>query len=186
MKTTLIMIVLAIVPSHLAQQPRVSISFTPEQEKFAEATKEYQSIWSAEGNRIIEAMEGVSGLRFFEKDIKATVYEGVSFSGYGDSPMKLRASYPADVKKATLIHELGHRFLERVPKTDGLDEHRVLFLVLYDIWVKLYGKEFADKSVEVEKRRKGLYDYESAWNWALSLSAEERASKFKALKSRMK
>ena len=186
MKTILLIIALAIVSSHSTQQPRVSISFTPEQEKFAEATKEYQSIWSAEGNRIIEAMESVSGLKFLEKEIKATVYEGVSFSGYRDSPMKLRASYPTDIKKATLVHELGHRFLERVPKTDGLDEHRGLFLVLYDIWVKLYGKEFADKSVEVESKRKGLYDYELAWKWALSLSAEERASKFKALKNQMK
>jgi hypothetical protein len=96
--------------------------------------------------------------------------------------MKLRASYPPDVKKATLIHELGHRLLARIPKTTELDEHRVLFLVLYDIWESLYGKGFADRMVEVEKKRKGLYDYESAWKWALSLSKEERATKFKALR----
>jgi hypothetical protein len=45
----------------------------------------------------------------------------------------------------------------------GLDEHRVLFLFLYDVWEKLDGKGFADEQVEVEKRRRGVYDYEAAW-----------------------
>jgi len=81
-----------------------------------------------------------------------------------------------------LIHELGHRLIARIPKTNELDEHRVLFLVLYDIWESLYGRDFVDRMVEVEKKRKGLYDYESAWKWALSMSKEERAAKFKALR----
>jgi hypothetical protein len=70
-----------------------------------------------------------------------------------------------------------------VKPTSEIDEHRKLFLVLYDIWVVLYGKDFADKNVAVESRRKGLYDYESAWKWALAMSAEERAAKFKALRA---
>jgi hypothetical protein len=88
------------------------------------------------------------------------------------------------VKRATLIHELGHRLLVpiRIPKSKDLDEHKVLFLILYDVWEQLYGKEFADRSVEVEKQRKGLYDYEAAWKWALSLSKEQRAAEFKELK----
>lgn len=98
--------------------------------------------------------------------------------------MKLRASYPPDVKKATLIHELGHRLLAGIPKTNEIDEHRILFLVLYDIWEKLYGKDFADRMVEVEKKRRGRYDYESAWKWVLVMSKEERAAKFKALTGR--
>lgn len=73
-----------------------------------------------------------------------------------------------------MIHELGHRLLIHVPKTKELDEHRVLFLVLYDIWESLSGRDFADRMVEVEKKRKGLYDYESAWKWALSMSKDER------------
>ena len=28
----------------------------------------------------------------------------------------------------------------------------------------------------------GLYDYESAWKWALAMSVDERAAKFKALR----
>jgi len=96
--------------------------------------------------------------------------------------MRMRASYPPDVKKATLIHELLHRMLGRVRGTEEIDEHRKLFLVLYDIWVALYGQDFADRNVIVESGRKGIYDYDSAWKWALALSAKERASRFRMLR----
>ena len=176
--------ILLLTISAFAQQPTVNLTFSPESEKFEQATAEYQAIWTAEGKKIIEAMESVSGLKFTDKDVRVIVYEGVSWSGFRDKPMKLRASYPTDIKKATLVHELGHRLIVpiRIPEAKQLDEHRVLFLVLYDIWEKLYGKEFADHAVEVEKKRKGLYDYESAWQWALSLSKEERAAQFKELR----
>lgn len=160
----------------------VNISFSPESEKFAEATREYEKIWKDEGGKIIEAMESVSGLKFQETDIKAVIYEGPSNSGYKESPMKLRASYPTEVKKEAIVHELGHRLnVQLTSRPNDLDEHKMLFLYLYDVWVKLYGKTFADEMVAVEKTRKGLYDYESAWNWALSLSKEERASRFKEI-----
>ena len=129
-------------------------------------------------------MESVSGLKFTERDVRVIVYEGVSWSGYRDKPMKLRASYPTEIKKATLVHEVGHRLIVpiRIPKGKEIDEHKALFLILYDIWEKLYGRDFADHAVEVEKKRKGIYDYESAWQWALSLSKEERAAQFKELR----
>jgi hypothetical protein len=171
---------LALAVPSIAQQPALRLNFTPESEKFNEATKQYQSIWEAEGRRMAEAMEQVSGLKFQETDIQVIVYEGVSYSGFGDRPMRLRASYPEGVKKATLVHELGHRLNTQLrSRSKELDEHRVLFLYLYDVWTKLYGKSFADEMVEVEKKRKGLYDYGSAWVWALSLSEGERAAKFK-------
>jgi len=98
--------------------------------------------------------------------------------------MKMCASYTPDIKKATLIHEIGHRHNSRLRnRPKEIDEHRVLFLWLYDVWVKLYGKEFADNAVKVESARKGRYDYESAWKWALALSAEERAARFKEIVS---
>jgi hypothetical protein len=167
-----------------SQTARVAIHFEPESptEAFVKAAAEYDALWKAEGVRMVEAMERVTGLRFEERAIKAIVYEGASFSGSGDRPMQLRASYPADVKKATLIHELLHRMLGRVKVTGEIDEHRKIFLVLYDIWVSLEGKEFADRNVAVEAKRKGLYDYETAWKWALAMSVEERAAKFKALR----
>ena len=165
---------------------RVAIHFEPQAptEAFVKAAAEYDAVWKAESARIVEAMERITGLRFEEREIKAVVYEGVSFSGSGNTPMRLRASYPAEVKKATLIHEISHRLLGRVRTTADIDEHRKLFLVLYDIWVTLYGKEFADRNVAVESSRRGLYDYEAAWKWALAMSAEERAETFKTLRGK--
>jgi hypothetical protein len=165
-----------------AQNSTIKVAFTPESENFVDATRRYQDIWNAEGMKMIEAMQTVSGLRFHEKEISAIVFEGASSSGFGDTPMKLRASYPDEVKKATLIHELGHRLIIQLKdRPKDLDEHRVLFLYLYDVWTKLYGKSFADRMVEVEKQRKGIYDYETAWKWALSLSEKDRAAKFREI-----
>lgn len=161
----------------------LQMQFEPQSAYFDSATREYRRIWSNEGNRVIEAMETHSGVSFAQGKVKAIVFEGVSSSGRGDIPMKLRASYPNDTKKATLVHELGHRLLAGVPTTPEIDEHRKLFLVLYDIWVELYGRDFADAQVLIEKKRKGRYDYESAWNWALSFTPEQRFSKFKELNS---
>jgi len=168
------------------QERRVAIRFEPESptDAFVKAAAEYDAVWKTEGDRIVEAMERITGLRFEEREIKAVVYEGVSFSGSGNTPLRLRASYPAEVKKATLVHEILHRMLGRVKTTSDIDEHRKLFLVLYDIWVALDGKEFADRNVAVESGRRGLYDYESAWKWALRMSAEERAAKFKTLRGK--
>lgn len=181
MKTVLALLLISF--SYLPlQDPPIKLNFTPESEKFAEATKLYQDLWQAEGRKMIEAMEAVTGLRFTDKEISVIVFEGASSSGYRDKPMKMRASYPEDVKKATLVHELGHRLnaqLRNRPK--DVDEHRVLFLYLYEVWTKLYGKDFADKMVKIEQGRKGIYDYEWAWNWALKLTAEERAAKFKEI-----
>lgn len=169
------------------QTSTVNLSFTPESEKFAEATKTYKAIWDSDGARIIQAMEEVSGVKFGREDVKVIVYEGISHSGYKDTPMKLRASYTDDIKKATLVHELGHRLNSRIRnRPDDVDEHRLLFLYLYDVWVKLYGKSFADSTVEVEKKRKGVYDYESAWNWALAQSEQQRASRLKQIINRSK
>lgn len=181
--TNAFLTILLLSTSYLFAQGReVRMNFTPESEKYAEATKQYQQIWAAEGAKMTEAMEIVSGLRFTETDIAVIVFEGASNSGFREKPMKLRASYPEEVKKATLIHELGHRLNSQLKnRPQDIDEHRVLFLYLYDVWTRLYGKSFADRMVEVEKKRKGIYDYESAWNWTLALSAEERARKFKEI-----
>jgi hypothetical protein len=181
-QTTLAILMLALICLAFTQHPRLKINFSPESEKYTQATTEYQTLWNSEGERIVAAMEKVSGVKFTDNVIPAIVFEGPSSSGLGNDPMKLRASYPPDVKKGTLIHELGHRLIADIPKTKQMDEHRVLFLILYDIWESLYGKDFADRMVEVEKARKGLYDYESAWKLTLSMTQEERAVKFKALR----
>lgn len=182
MKQLLFALLLALLAPLSSQAQRVSLRFSPESERFMEAARAYQTLWEAEGDRIIEAMESVSGLKFNERDIQVIVYEGISRSGSASSPMKMRASYAAGTKKATLIHELGHRHIAQLRRRpQGLDEHRVLFLVLYEVWERLYGQRFADEQVEVEKRRRGRYDYEAAWEWALSQSQEKRARRFRAV-----
>jgi hypothetical protein len=150
-----------------------------ESDSFAAAATEYTAIWRREGPRIIEAMERVSRIRFdsppyADTAIRAIVFEGVSYSGYRERPMRLRASYPEPTKRATLVHELGHRL--QVGVAGAEDEHEVLFLWLYDVWVTLWGKQFADEQVLVEKARRGPYP--RAWDAVLALSATERAAKF--------
>lgn len=171
-------------PPAFAQSRRVTVSFSPESKKpaFETAVGEYASIWAAEGDRVIAAMEKISTLRFPEKNVKAQIYEGPSFSGRGSAPMRLRASYQAEEKKGTLVHELGHRMNAQLKvRPADLDEHRLLFLYLYDLYVDLYGKEFAERQVAFGKTLKGLYDYEGAWNWALAMSREERLGQFTAV-----
>ena len=156
----------------------VRLEFVPESETFAAAVGEYERIWAADAARIVRTMEEVSGLTFTDTAVTAIVFEGVSSSGYRDTPMRLRASYPFDTKKATLIHELGHRLQSPLFRQED-EEHGPLFLWLYDTWVRLYGKEFADAQVIVEKRRRGPYT--RAWDEALSLSAKQRAARWKAI-----
>ena len=145
---------------------------------FQNAVQEYQSIWEKEGTRIVQAMENATGIRLEDGPIQVIVYEGPSFSGFKDIPMQLRASYPEPTKRGTLVHELAHRLIsERVSK--DFEDHPVIFLFVYDVWVELWGKQFADEQVAVESKRRGLYDYETAWKNALKLTPEERAAKFK-------
>src|SRR4051812_37780307 len=93
-----------------AQTPPFRIVFEPESDQFADAAREYQTLWDRDGAKIVAAMEAVSGLKFDERVIQAIVREAASLSGYKDEKsMVLRASYPLDTKKATLVHELGHR-----------------------------------------------------------------------------
>ncbi len=163
-----------------AASARVKLNFTAEAEKFNAATEEYRGIWQTDGARIIETMEQVSRVKFPETEVSVIVYEGVSWSGFRQIPMKMRASYPLDLKKATLIHELGHRHLSQFRSiTKDTEDHPLLFLWLYDVWVKLYGKEFADSAVKAESARKGIVDYAGIWKATLALTEQERAAKFK-------
>ncbi len=183
MRHLLFFTLLVLLSTGVADAQRVKINFTPESEKFEAATKEYRVLWQAEGDRMIKALEKVSGLKFKETEFETIVFEGISRSGYpGGSPMKMRASYTADTKKATLIHELGHRHISQLEKRPSdIDEHSVLFLILYDIWVDLYGKKFADAQVEIEKGRRGPYP--AAWEYSLKMTRKERKRKFREIVS---
>ena len=165
------------------EAPAVRITFVPESDSFAVAAREYERIWAADGARIVRAMEAASGLRFVSPDyadtaISAIVLEQASSSGFRDVPMRLRASYPADTKRSILVHELGHRLMAGLFRREE-EQHGWLFLWLYDAWVALYGREFADAQAAVEKRRGGPYP--AAWDAALALFPAERAARWRAL-----
>jgi len=159
----------------------LQVNFTASAESFDAATTEYRELWASEGLRIVAAMERATGLRFETGPIGAVVYEGPSFSGFGERPMQLRASYPPATKRGTLVHELGHRLMgDRVPR--DVDHHSVIFLFVYDVWVELWGQAFADEQVAIEKKRTGrLADYEKLWRQALAHSAADRARRFQQL-----
>lgn len=149
--------------------------FEAQSPQFEEARAEYEAIWREEGERIIEALEQRTGISVEPDPIRVVVYEGVSVSGYKQRPMRMRASYSPDTKRGTLVHELSHRLVADF-FYKGDEDHPYLFLFLYDVWVDLWGKEFADAQVAVESRRRGIYDYEGAWKTALALGAEGRAA----------
>lgn len=160
---------------------RVVITFAAQQKSatFEAAAVEYRRIWAAEGNHIIEGLERITGLTFPEKSLTVEIYEGPSFSGLGKDPMRLRASYTPDNKKGALVHELGHRMNAQIGKRPSdPDEHRLLFLYLYDLYVDLYGKDFADRQVAFSRSLKGLYNYDAAWNWALAMTRDQRRARF--------
>jgi hypothetical protein len=160
----------------LAQTQDLRIVFHPDSDQFSVAAHQYESIWADDGPKITAAMEAASGLKFEDREVQAIVLEVPSSSGYKEEPMRLRASYPLDTKKATLIHELGHRLQSDLFHHDE-DDHKYLFLWIYDVWVKLYGQEFADAQVAVEKQRGRMYP--AAWDFGLSFTADQRAAKWK-------
>ncbi len=152
--------------SHASDYPR--IDFEPESRRFESATEQYREIWRTEGERISAALEKATGLHMEPGPIRAIVFEGISNSGYKRYPMYMRASYPPDTKRATLVHELSHRLIsDRVSK--DFEDHPVIFLFVYDVWVALWGQDFADAQVAVESDRTGHYDYRGAWRDALAL-----------------
>jgi len=142
------------------------------------------------GRRKVEKFKELSGLDFVENEVRVVVFEGISNSGVVNvSPMKLRASYDYDHKKAALTHELGHRLLfGNKIKKEGLGMHQLLDLVLYDLWVDIWGKQFADVQVKRESDRclpsvshPAKAPYKECWEWALAMSREERQEQIKLI-----
>jgi hypothetical protein len=102
---------------------------------------------------------------------------------YDGRSMRLRAGYSPAYKRATLVHELGHRLAFLLPRNPGIDDHRLLYLFLYDAWTDLYGEEFAIRMSSIEMSIPGAYDYDAAWRWALAMSREERQARLAALRA---
>jgi hypothetical protein len=157
------------------------VTFVPVQPSFSPANAEYRRIWQEDGTRIVAALERVAGLPFPPGPIDAIVSEGRPMASYDGRTIRLRASYSPAYKKATLVHEFGHRLAFTFPSRGGLDDHRLLYLFLYDCWADLYGRDFADRMVGIERRIGPAY--EAAWTWALAMTREERQARLAALRA---
>jgi hypothetical protein len=152
------------------------VQFFPATAAHGYAVRAYQAIWAEHGEKIVAALEARTCLRFQESNVAAIVADATSNSGGPEYPMRLRASYAPEVKQATLVHELGHRHLWQLEeRLDEVDGHMTLFLVLEQVWADVWGAEFADQRVRNESEWRSNYDYAEAWEWARSLSADERA-----------
>jgi hypothetical protein len=157
------------------------VSFAPVGPAFAPASEAYRRLWEADGERIVAAMERVTGLPFPASPIDAIVSEGRPMTAYDGRTIRLRASYSPAYKKATLVHELGHRLALGLPRTSALDDHRLLYLFHYDVWTDLYGQEFADRMVAIERRIGPAC--EAAWTWALAMTREQRQARLAELRA---
>src|SRR3989338_10472117 len=165
------------------------IKFYPETDNpvFEKAAREYAKIWQKEGDRIVTAIEQISGLKFIEKYINALSYGEISYS----RPLQLQSNISLPHKRGTLVHELCHRILvankikwEKLKGKNAfyLLSHKPVDLILYDIWMKLYGEEFARKEVKYEINlwnEKDVSPYKIAWDWALGMTKEQRTEEFK-------
>ena len=158
------------------------VSFAPSEPRFAPATDEYRRIWEVDGARIVAALEAETGLTFPATPIEMIVHQGAPMTAYDGRTIRLRADYSPDYKRATLVHELGHRLSFLLPRDPELDDHRLLYLFLYDAWTDLYGRPFADRMVSIERRIPGRYDYDAAWTWALAMTRDERQARLRVLR----
>jgi len=162
----------------------MKINFYPDSDgaELEKATKEYQDIWDKEGLKIISSIEIISGLKFKKKYINAIVYK----ESYGWSyPLGLSSMYDRNQKKVGLIHELCHRlFMDNkieTTKNTYIQVHKLIDLILFDIWSKLYGEKFAKEQVNKEIKIYGNNSknpYKKAWDWALKMTSEERKREF--------
>ena len=156
-----------------AAQAQPELIFVPANAARPYAVRAYQEIWDEDGERIVTALETRTCLPFSEPSVTAIVDYAVSHSGGPDYPMRLRGSYAPDVKKSTLVHELGHRHLwQLAERLEGVDGHMTLYLILDRVWADVWGEEFADDRVQYESNWGD--DYAVAWAWAKSLGSEER------------
>lgn len=156
-----------------AAQAQPELIFVPANAALPYAVRAYQEIWDEDGERIVTALETRTCLPFSEPSVTAVVDYAVSHSGGPDYPMRLRGSYAPDVKKSTLVHELGHRHLwQLAERLEGVDGHMTLYLILDRVWADVWGEEFAADRIQYESNWGD--DYAAAWAWAQSLGSEER------------
>lgn len=155
----------------------LNINFYPECDipRFIEGAEEYKKIWKEDGEKIAEAIMRISGFKFRADTYNAIILDNKPSSSY---PLILLSSYSHEKKKSTLIHELTHKVLPRndAMKESELENHKVLDLILYEIWTDVHGEDFAKIAVEGEKTWSDTYV--KAWDYAVSLTKEQRREEY--------
>lgn len=145
------------------------LQFRPAAPEYAGAAAEYEAIWREHGARIVAALERET-CRRLPAAVQVDVLEAISYSGDARRPMRLRASYPFDLKRGALVHELAHRVVDGADA--GLASHQALDLVLLRVLPELYGADFLSPQIAAESR--WSREYADAWTWALGLAPAER------------
>ena len=152
---------------------QVHVVFTPSTLADEYDTRVHREIWDEYGQRLIDALEAHSCMRFSEPTVMATVADSTINSGGPDHPMRLRRTYIRSEKESTLAHELGHRHLWQLEeRLDDIDGHMTLYLILDRVWTDVWGEEFAEERIRGESGWDE--DYENAWEWARSLTSNDR------------
>lgn len=161
----------------------VELRFVPSAPEFEAAAGEYRTIWEKDGPRIIEALGRYSGVDIPDARIRVIVFEGVSNSGRRGGTLRLRASYSESVKRATIVHELLHRYLDEVDGLAGCypEVHDVMAVILFELWSELWGREFAMEQARVESARSRRYA--DSWSRALASGQPERRRKIAGIAS---
>ncbi|MDQ2932998.1 MAG: hypothetical protein M3Q80_01300 [bacterium] len=158
----------------------MEITFLPYSDikDYSQAIKEYEEIWNTWGTKIIQAWEKELGFTFEEKKMVALIWSGISHC----PPLCLRDDYEFERRKSVITHEIGHLLLNRkMKKVSSLEVHKTMYLVLYDIFCNLYGKEYADSTVLLDNEWSPMY--KEAWEYALSFKTrEERKAEFEKIK----
>jgi len=161
-----------------------SLTFTPLETRFAGTADYYRQQWRTEGARIVAALERESGLTFPDRPLEILLRDGRPMTGFGCSLMRLRGNAIGRHAMGTFVHELGHCLAAALPLTAEVDDHRLLYLFLYDAWTVLYGRGFADDMVRMERQIPLAYDYSAAWDWALAMTYAQRQARLRALRER--
>lgn len=159
----------------------LKINFYPESDlgDYKEATKFFEEFWMKDGEKITNKWEEISGFKFIENEINAIVGDLRSCS----HPLSLRFNNSDLVKKANLVHELGHRIFYKRVKGMGkssLNRHKMLFLGMIDVLLDIDMKDVLDSGIEFDKdmgSRSNQPHYEEAWNWALQYKTKEERQK---------
>lgn len=170
----------------------LDIHFHPECDlpELIKAAADYQRLWDAHRERILERFRAATGLTHAEGLINAVVWHG----GSETCPLRFRAVPPDwdgqvdEFRRGVIIHELSHRLIRGNRARLGmppyrpdrqLENHELIDLFLYDVWTDVFGEDFARRRVAAESRLQPFYSH--AWEATLALDRTGRAAKLKSL-----